>query len=68
MRRRFFRGRVKQPDELVDKIMRALERRREQLTYPAFYRAFGIAQAIAPTLMLRVSSRAGSGYKRPDET
>ena len=64
LRSRFFRGRVKQPDELVVKVMRALERRRSQLTFPAFYRAFGIAQALAPTLMLRISGRAGSGYKR----
>jgi NAD(P)-dependent dehydrogenase (short-subunit alcohol dehydrogenase family) len=64
LKSRFFRGRVKQPDELIEKIMRALERRRDQLTYPAFYRVFGIAQALAPTLMLRVSGRAGSGYKR----
>jgi hypothetical protein len=48
--------------------MRALARGRSQLTYPAFYRAFGIAQALAPTLMGRFAGRAGSGYRRPPES
>jgi uncharacterized protein len=68
LKSRFFRGRVKRPEQLVDRVMRALERRRSQLTYPAFYRVFGIAQALAPSLMGAFAGRAGAGYRRPPET
>ena len=48
---RFFRGQVKTPEQLVDKIVGAIASGRKQLTYPAFYRVFGIlqaARAVAP--------------------
>jgi NAD(P)-dependent dehydrogenase (short-subunit alcohol dehydrogenase family) len=54
---RFFRGRVKTPEELVERIVDALPRRRRELTYPAFYRVFGIAQAVAPGLLGRFAAR-----------
>ena len=63
---RFFRARVKPPEQLADRIVRALERRRSQLTYPAFYRVFGIAQVLAPTLLGRISARS-RGYRRPTD-
>ena len=34
---------------------------RKQLSYPAFYRVFGILQAVAPSLLARIG---GSGYRK----
>jgi NAD(P)-dependent dehydrogenase (short-subunit alcohol dehydrogenase family) len=62
---RFFRGRVKSPDDLVERIVDALPRRRRELTYPAFYRVFGIAQAVAPALLGRFAARSRGGYRQP---
>jgi NAD(P)-dependent dehydrogenase (short-subunit alcohol dehydrogenase family) len=61
---KFFRGQVKTPEQLADRVVKALERRRSQLTYPAFYRFFGVAQAVAPSLLGRVSARS-RGYRKP---
>jgi uncharacterized protein len=58
---RFFRGQVKTPEQLVDKIVDAIESGRKQVTYPAFYRVFGILQALAPSLLGRIG---GSGYRK----
>ena len=58
---KFFRGQVKTPEQLVDKIVDAIASGRKQLTYPAFYRVFGILQALAPSLLARIG---GSGYRR----
>jgi len=57
----FFRGQVKTPEQLVDKIVGALASGRTQLTYPGFYRVFGILQAVAPSLLGRVG---GSSYRK----
>lgn len=57
----FFRGQVKTPEELVDKIVSAIASGRKQLTYPAFYRVFGVVQALAPSLLARIG---GSGYRK----
>ena len=59
---RFFRGQVKTPEQLVEKIVGAIESGRTQLTYPGFYRVFGILQAVAPSLLARIG---GSGYRKP---
>jgi uncharacterized protein len=59
----FFRRMIKTPDELADRIVRAIERRRPELTYPRWYRSFGIAQALAPGLLGRFASRSRSGYR-----
>jgi len=56
---RVFRRQVKTPEALVDRIVKAIEGRRSELTYPAFYRVFGILQALAPTLLSRVGGRSG---------
>lgn len=56
----FFRGQVKTPEELVERIVKAIDSRRAQLTYPAFYRIFGILQAVAPSLLSRLGR---SGYR-----
>ena len=56
----FFRGQVKTPEQLVDKIVGAIGSGRTQLTYPGFYRVFGILQAVAPGLLSRVGR---SGYR-----
>jgi NAD(P)-dependent dehydrogenase (short-subunit alcohol dehydrogenase family) len=61
---RFLRRTVRTPEELADRIARGLARRKGELTYPRLYRAFAIVQALAPTLVGRVASRAGSGYRR----
>ena len=61
LRSRFFRGQVKTPEQLVDKIAGAIESGRTQLTYPAFYRGFGVLQALAPSLLARIG---GSGYRK----
>ena len=37
--------------------------RRPELTYPRFYRTFGVAQALAPGLLGRFASRSRSGYR-----
>jgi len=58
---RFFRGQVKTPEQLVDKIVDGIASGRKQLTYPAFYRLFGILQAVAPSLLARIGA---SGYRR----
>jgi uncharacterized protein len=58
---RFFRGQVKTPEQLVDKIVEAIASGRKQLTFPAFYRVFGILQALAPSVLARIG---GSGYRR----
>ena len=58
---RFFRGQVKTPEQLVDKIVDGIASGRKQLTYPAFYRVFGILQALAPSLLARIG---GSGYRK----
>ena len=58
---RFFRGQVKTPEQLVDKIVDGIASGRKQLTYPAFYRVFGILQAVAPSLLTRIG---GSGYRK----
>jgi hypothetical protein len=52
---------VKTPEQLVDKIVDAIESGRKQVTYPAFYRVFGILQALAPSLLGRIG---GSGYRK----
>ena len=59
---RFFRGQVKTPEQLVDKIVEAIAsgRKRADLL-PRFYRVFGIlqaARAVAPRAHRR------SGYRR----
>jgi hypothetical protein len=51
---------VKTPEELVERIVKAIDSRRAQLTYPAFYRIFGILQAVAPSLLSRLGR---SGYR-----
>ena len=58
---KFFRGQVKTPEQLVDKIVGAIASGRTQLTYPAFYRVFGILQVLAPSLLARIG---GSGYRK----
>ena len=58
---KFFRGQVKTPEQLVDKIADAIASGRKQLTYPAFYRVFGVIQAVAPSLLARIG---GSGYRK----
>lgn len=60
LRSRFFRRQVKTPEALVERIIKAIESRRTELTYPAFYRVFGILQAVAPSLLSRVGR---SGYR-----
>ena len=59
----FFRRMVRTPEELAERIVAALDKRRAELTYPRFYRVFGIAQAVAPTLVRRFAGRA-RGYVR----
>jgi uncharacterized protein len=59
----FFRRMIKTPEELADKIIHAVERRRPELTYPRWYRTFGVAQAVAPGLLGRFASRSRSGYR-----
>jgi uncharacterized protein len=57
---RFFRSQVKTPEDLVERIVKAIDGRRVELTYPRFYRVFGMLQAVAPGLLSRVGR---SGYR-----
>ena len=59
----FFRRMIKTPEELADRMVHAIERRRPELTYPRFFRTFAVAQAIAPGLLGRFASRSRSGYR-----
>ena len=59
----FFRRMIKTPEELADRIVHAIERRRLELTYPRFYRTFGVAQALRPGPRARFASRSRSGYR-----
>jgi len=60
----FFRRMVRTPEELADRIVRGVESGRSELTFPAFYRVFGIAQSLAPSLLGRFAGRSGGGYRR----
>ena len=63
LRSAFFRRMVRTPEELADRIVDAVAHRRTELTYPRFYRTFGLAQAIAPTLLGRFAARSRGGYR-----
>jgi hypothetical protein len=54
---------IKTPEELADRVVHAIERRRPELTYPRFSRTFAVAQALAPGLLGRFASRSRSGYR-----
>jgi hypothetical protein len=59
-----FRRLIRTPEDLAERVVVALRRRRAELTYPRFYRVFGVAQALAPALVRRFAGRA-RGYRRP---
>jgi uncharacterized protein len=57
-----FRRLVKTPDELAERVVDAIGKRRAELTYPRWYRLFGVAQWLAPTLVRSLAARA-RGYR-----
>jgi NAD(P)-dependent dehydrogenase (short-subunit alcohol dehydrogenase family) len=65
LRSRLFRRAVIAPDEAARQVLRTLERDKGEIFVPRWYRAFALAQAFAPGLMVRFGAR--SGYRRADE-
>jgi short-subunit dehydrogenase len=59
---RFFRRAVIRPDDVADRIVRAVEKGKREVFVPRWYRVFAIAQALAPGLVARLVAR--SGYRR----
>jgi NAD(P)-dependent dehydrogenase (short-subunit alcohol dehydrogenase family) len=59
----FFRRAVIGPEVVAEHILRVLEKDRRESFVPRWYRAFAIAQALAPGLVARLVAR--SGYRRP---
>jgi uncharacterized protein len=59
---RFFRRAVIRPEDVAERIVRAVEKGRREVFVPRWYRVFAIAQALAPGLVARLVAR--SGYRR----
>lgn len=59
---RFFRRFVLGPDDVAQKIVRAVERDQRELFVPWWYRTFALAQVLAPGVVGRLVGRAG--YRR----
>jgi short-subunit dehydrogenase len=53
---------VIEPDEVAERVLRAIDRRRVETFVPRWYRVFAIAQALAPGLVGRAAAR--SRYRR----
>jgi short-subunit dehydrogenase len=60
---RFFRRVVLGPEDVAEHVLHVLDRGRRESFVPGWYRAFALAQAVAPSLVARVVARAG--YRRP---
>ncbi|HZG36653.1 MAG TPA: SDR family NAD(P)-dependent oxidoreductase [Gaiellaceae bacterium] len=60
---RFFRRVVLRPEDVAEHVLHVLDRGRRESFVPGWYRAFALAQAVAPSLVARVVARAG--YRRP---
>jgi uncharacterized protein len=58
----FFRRAVIAPDEVAEKVVRALRRGRRELFVPRWYRTFALVQALAPGLLGRATARMA--YRR----
>ena len=59
---RFFRRAVIRPEDVAARILRVVEKGTRETFIPRWYRAFAIAQALAPGLVARLVAR--SGYRR----
>ena len=55
---RFFRRAVVGPERVADAIVDAIEHDRREVFVPRWYRAFAVAQALAPGLVARASARS----------
>ena len=51
------------PEDVADHIVKVIEKDRRESFVPGWYRAFALAQALAPGLLARAVAR--SGYPRP---
>jgi short-subunit dehydrogenase len=51
------------PEDVAEHVLHVLDRGRRESFVPGWYRAFALAQAVAPSLVARVVARAG--YRRP---
>ena len=60
---RFFRRVVLGPEDVAEHVLHVLDRGRRESFVPGWYRAFALAQAVAPSLVARVVAHAG--YRRP---
>ena len=58
----FFRRAVVDPEQLVDHILKQLDRGPRETVYPRFYRFAGLLQALAPNLVARALARRASLY------
>jgi NAD(P)-dependent dehydrogenase (short-subunit alcohol dehydrogenase family) len=64
LRSPFFRRMVIRPDAVARHVLRTLERGTTETFVPRWYRAFALAQAFAPGVLVRIGAR--SGYRRAD--
>ena len=58
----FFRRAVIGPELVAERIVQAVESGKRELYVPRWYRVFGLAQALFPSLVARIVAR--SGYRR----
>jgi short-subunit dehydrogenase len=56
---RFFRRAVIRPEDVAERIVRAVEQGKREVFVPRWYRIFAIAQAVAPGLVARLVARSG---------
>jgi uncharacterized protein len=65
LKRPLARRTVLQPDDVAEAILDALERGRSEIVLPRYLRAAAVAQAVAPTLVGRLVSRASGRDAAP---
>ena len=53
------------PEDVAARILRVVEKGTRETFIPRWYRAFAIAQVLAPGLAARLVAR--SGYRRPQQ-
>jgi short-subunit dehydrogenase len=63
LRSAFLRRMVIGPEDVAERIVRVVDKGTRETFIPRWYRAFALAQTLAPGLMARIVAR--SGYRRP---
>jgi hypothetical protein len=67
LKRRFAGRTVLQPDEVAAKVMKALDRGRAEIVLPRYLRAVAVAEAVAPTIVGKLLSRASGRAAAPPD-